>query len=131
MVVGCRGAWTTEEDLLLLGRVAVSWKKWSEYAVSLRRTEHTVKNRYNSLLIKQKKLTPQFKKEERLLKELTLRLQLANNLPSLNQAKNEGPNPSKRSFSPQCEEQIVQESPSNNSNSEGAIKFEAVNSSSN
>jgi hypothetical protein len=34
-----------------------------------------VKNRFNSLLIKQKKLTPQIKKEEKLIKELRNRLE--------------------------------------------------------
>lgn len=41
----------------------------------LKRTEHMVKNRFNSLLIKQKKLTPLIKKEEKLIKELRNRLE--------------------------------------------------------
>lgn len=51
-----------EEDLILLHGVLKSGKKWSELAASLKRTEHMVKNRFNSMVIKQKKLTPQFKK---------------------------------------------------------------------
>lgn len=42
-------------------------KKWSEYAAELNRTEHAVKNRYNSVLIKQKKLTPHIHKEEKII----------------------------------------------------------------
>ncbi len=58
-----------------MDKVANGGKKWSEYAIALKRTEHTVKNRFNSLLIKQKKLTPQIKKEDRLIKEIKARLE--------------------------------------------------------
>jgi len=43
-------------------------KKWSELAAQMNRNEHAVKNRFNSLLIKQKKLTPHVEKEDKLIR---------------------------------------------------------------
>jgi hypothetical protein len=54
-------------------------KKWSEFAASLKRTEHMVKNRFNSILIKQRKLTPSMKKEDKLIAEARKRIELNDN----------------------------------------------------
>ena len=69
-----RGEWTNEEDLFIVTKVEESGKKWSEYASELRRTEHCVKNRYNSILIRQRKFTPGVRREEKLVVEAKKRL---------------------------------------------------------
>ena len=53
----------------MLAAVYGQGKKWSEYAFELNRTEHSVKNRFNSLIKRQRKLTPGIKKEEKLILE--------------------------------------------------------------
>jgi hypothetical protein len=62
-----RGEWTVEEDYLLICKVQENGKKWSEYGQEMHRTEHTVKNRFNSLIIRQKRMTPHVHKEEKLI----------------------------------------------------------------
>ena len=53
-----RGPWTDEEDIILLKLIQFKGKKWSEISKALNncRTENTVKNRYNSLLKKEKNM---------------------------------------------------------------------------
>ena len=58
----CRGDWTDQEDMELLCKVLKHGKKWSEFAAEVKRTEHSVKNRFNSLILKQKKMSPEVKK---------------------------------------------------------------------
>ena len=52
-----RGAWTTEEDIILISGVRKEGKKWAYIAKCLQdtRTEHTVKNRYKSILTRFRK----------------------------------------------------------------------------
>lgn len=64
--------------MYLLTRVYEDGKKWSEYAAYLKRTEHTVKNHFNSLIIKQKRATPHIKKEEKLIAEIKSKLSSQN-----------------------------------------------------
>lgn len=45
-------------------------KKWAKIGSLLNRTEHSVKNRFNSILSKQKKLTPSIRKEEKMIEEI-------------------------------------------------------------
>jgi hypothetical protein len=45
-------------------------KKWAELAEILKRTEHAVKNRFNSLLVKGKKTYPTIRKEQALLEKI-------------------------------------------------------------
>ena len=62
-----RGEWTQEQDFELLERVVEDGKKWAKIGVLLHRTEHCIKNRFNSILAKQKKLTPNIRREEKLI----------------------------------------------------------------
>ena len=52
-----RGAWTAEEDIILISGVRKEGKKWAYIAKCLQdtRTEHTVKNRYKSILTRFRK----------------------------------------------------------------------------
>ncbi len=53
-----KGNWTAEEDLTIVEAVLVRYgKKWSKMKGELhyRRTEHMIKNRYNSLMTRYKR----------------------------------------------------------------------------
>lgn len=50
-------------------------KKWSEIAAVLKRTEHTVKNRFNSLMIKSQRDCPSESRENRLISSVIQQLQ--------------------------------------------------------
>jgi len=61
-----RKEWTTKEDIRLVETVLVIGKKWSQVSKFLKgRTENSVKNRYSSLMKKEKK--EQFLTQERLI----------------------------------------------------------------
>lgn len=51
-----RGPWKNEEELRMLKLVLSKGKKWSEISKNMKssRTENAVKNRYNSLIKKEK-----------------------------------------------------------------------------
>jgi len=57
-----RNAWTYAEDLYLFNAVDGMGKKWAELAGIMNRNEHAVKNRFNSLIAKNKKKHPHLKK---------------------------------------------------------------------
>ncbi|KRX10455.1 Homeodomain protein [Pseudocohnilembus persalinus] len=61
-----RGPWSEKEDLELLKLILTKGKKWSDVSKSLRssRTENSVKNRYNSLLKREKQVISQEKLEQ-------------------------------------------------------------------
>lgn len=52
-------------------------KKWAELAELLKRTEHAVKNRFNSLLVKARKTYPAIRKEQALLDKIKSDLRAA------------------------------------------------------
>lgn len=56
--------------MIILSLVDKLGKKWSKIVKKFggTRTEHMVKNRFNSLIIKQKKLNATIKKENKLIK---------------------------------------------------------------
>ena len=48
-----RSDWKAEEDLLMLEKIQEMGKKWSKIARILgNRSEHTVKNRYNKIVLR-------------------------------------------------------------------------------
>lgn len=53
-------SWSLVECKLLLESVIEKGKKWASLVENLkgRRSEHSIKNKYNSMVIKQKKLNP-------------------------------------------------------------------------
>lgn len=53
----CSGSWTIEEDRAIVQYILKRGRKWSDMAKDLggNRTEHMVKNRYKTLIIKMKK----------------------------------------------------------------------------
>ena len=57
-----------------MNQVVEKGKKWAELAQLLRRTEHMTKNRYYSLITKQKRVTPNIRREEDLLAIILERL---------------------------------------------------------
>ena len=74
-----RGNWTDEEDIMIFEYVTeTGGKKWSKLVNVLndKRTEHTIKNRFNALIAKYRryKLEKDIKVAERVLKALRKRL---------------------------------------------------------
>jgi len=57
--VDIRGAWSDEEELGMLQLVLAKGKRWSEISKSMKssRTENAVKNRFNSIVKKDKHLS--------------------------------------------------------------------------
>jgi hypothetical protein len=66
----CRGEWDEEEDRLIVNYILFNGRRWSNIAKELgnHRTEHMVKNRYKTLIIKQKKITSRISNENSLLR---------------------------------------------------------------
>ena len=68
----CSGEWTEDEDLELAKLFLNIGKKWSQVSRKMggSRTEHMVKNRYKSIISKQKKDFPHITSESSLLKSV-------------------------------------------------------------
>ena len=64
------GNWETLEDIVLVKLFLKIGKKWSKVAQNLgnHRTEHMVKNRYKTIIGRQKRFFPHIKDENVLLK---------------------------------------------------------------
>lgn len=73
-----KGGWTPEEDAALFAYVLEQGKRWSRLVAVLahRRTEHTIKNRFNALVAKHRryKFEKDLKVAARLLHQLTARI---------------------------------------------------------
>lgn len=69
-----RGEWTAQEDLAIFKFVAEQGKRWCKIVPVLRdtRTEHMIKNRYNSLLSKQRRSKKE--REEHLIQKIIKQL---------------------------------------------------------
>ncbi len=64
------GEWTEEEDKEVVRLFIIEGKRWSQVAKKLgsHRTEHMVKNRYKTILARQKKLFPHIGNENTLIR---------------------------------------------------------------
>ena len=64
------GSWTPQEEKNFAKFILNEGKRWSKVARSMNthRTEHMVKNKYKTIMIKLKKQYPEVKNEESLLK---------------------------------------------------------------
>lgn len=68
-------SWTLEEIQCLFEAVLEKGKKWASLVQILKgkRSEHSIKNKYNSILIRQSKLTPEYNERqncEQILKKI-------------------------------------------------------------
>ena len=69
-----REVWSEAEDEELLRRVSEKGKKWAQLAGVMSRTEHDVKNRFNSLLSREQKCNPELNKEYLLIEHILARI---------------------------------------------------------
>ena len=65
----CKDEWELREDYILISHVQAKGKKWAEISKILknRRNEHSIKNRFKSLITKEHKLHEEPKEEQELI----------------------------------------------------------------